>query len=159
MRFSPGLLLLLPLLSPLAHAELVDDVNDRGELRIALEATHPPFNFKEGDKLTGFEVELGEQLAKEMDVRPSFITTDDTDLLQGVESGKYDVAINHIAMTAELRDRFDFSESYNQAPDLAIPFQKGNPAFKASLDKALERVKADGRLKALSHKWLEGDAQ
>jgi ABC-type amino acid transport substrate-binding protein len=159
MRFSPGLLLLLPLLSPLAHAELIDDVNDRGELRIALEATHPPFNFKEGDKLTGFEVELGEQLAKEMDVRPSFITTNDTDLLQGVESGKYDVAINHIAMTAELRDRFDFSESYNQAPDLAIPFQKGNPAFKASLDKALERVKADGRLKALSHKWLEGDAQ
>lgn len=159
MRFSPGLLLLLPLLSPLAHAELIDDVNDRGELRIALEATHPPFNFKEGDKLTGFEVELGEQLVKEMDVRPSFITTDDTDLLQGVESGKYDVAINHIAMTAELRDRFDFSESYNQAPDLAIPFQKGNPAFKASLDKALERVKADGRLKALSHKWLESDAQ
>lgn len=159
MRFSPGLLLLLPLLSPLAHAELIDDVNDRGELRIALEATHPPFNFKEGDKLTGFEVELGEQLAKEMDVRPSFITTDDTDLLQGVESGKYDVAINHIAMTAELRDRFDFSESYNQAPDLAIPFQKGNPAFKASLDKALERVKADGRLKALSHKWLESNAQ
>ena len=159
MHFSPGLLLLLPLLSPLAHAELIDDVNDRGELRIALEATHPPFNFKVGDKLTGFEVELGEQLAKEMDVRPSFITTDDTDLLQGVESGKYDVAINHIAMTAELRDRFDFSESYNQAPDLAIPFQKGNPAFKASLDKALERVKADGRLKALSHKWLESDAQ
>ena len=75
MRFSPGLLLLLPLLSPLAHAELIDDVNDRGELRIALEATHPPFNFKEGDKLTGFEVELGEQLAKEMDVRPSFITS------------------------------------------------------------------------------------
>ena len=159
MRFVPGLVLLLPLLSPLAHAELIDDVFDRGELRIALEANTPPYNFKDGDKLTGFEVELGEQLAKEMEVRPSFITVDDADLLPGVESGKFDVAINHIAMTAELRDRFDFSESYNQAPDLAIPFQKGNPAFKASLDKALERVKADGRLKALSHKWLESDAQ
>ena len=157
MRFSPGLLLLLPLLSPLAHAELIDDVNDRGELRIALEATHPPFNFKEGDKLTGFEVELGEQLAKEMDVRPSFITTDDTDLLQGVESGKYDVAINHIAMTAELRDRFDFSEAYREKPELAIPFQKGNPAFKTSLDGALKRVKDDGRLKELSQKWFESD--
>lgn len=155
MRFSPGLLLLLPLLSPLAHAELVDDVFDRGELRIALEANTPPFNFKEGDKLTGFEVDLGEQLAKEMDVRPSFITTDDTDLLSGVETGKYDVAINHIAMTAELQDRFDFSEAYNEKPELVIPFQKGNPAFKASLDNALQRVKADGRLKALAQKWLE----
>ena len=36
MRFSPGLLLLLPLLSPLAHAELIDDVHDRGELRPGL---------------------------------------------------------------------------------------------------------------------------
>ena len=157
MRFLPGLLLVLPLLSPLAHAELFDDVFDRGELRIALEADTPPFNFKEGDKLTGFEVELGEQLAKEMDVRPSFITTDDSDMLPGVASGKYDVAINHIAMTAELQDQFDFSEPYRDKPALAIPFQKGNPAFKASLDNALQRVKADGRLKALGQKWLESD--
>jgi len=48
MRFLPGLLLLLPLASPLAHAELIDDVFDRGELRIAMEANTPPFIFKEG---------------------------------------------------------------------------------------------------------------
>lgn len=155
MRFSPGLLLLLTLLSPLAHAELIDDVNDRGELRIALEANTPPYNFKEGDKLAGFEVELGELLAKEMEVRSSFITTDNADLLSGVETGKYDVAINHIAMTAELEDRFDFSEAYHQKPQLAIPFQKGNPAFKTSLNGALKRLKDDGRLKALTKKWFE----
>ncbi|OPA96591.1 ABC transporter substrate-binding protein [Pseudomonas fluorescens] len=154
MRFSPGLVLLLSLLSPLAHAELIDDVFDRGELRIALEANTPPFNFKDGDKLTGFEVELGEQLAKEMDVRPSFITTDDADLLPGVESGKYDVAINHIVLTAELQNRFDFSDVYKETPEMAIPFQKDNPAFKSSLDKALHQVKADGRLKALTQKWF-----
>ncbi len=159
MRFSPGLFLLLPLLSPWAHAELIDDVNDRGELRIALEANTPPFNFKEGDNLPGFEVELGEQLAKEMDVRSSFITTDDADLLNGVATGKYDVAINHIAMTAELKDRFDFSAAYNDKPELAIPFQKGNPAFKSSLDGALKRVKDDGRLKALEEKWLGGNTR
>lgn len=155
MRFSPGLVLLLPLLSPLAHAELIDDVFDRGELRIALQANTPPFNFKDDNKLTGFEVELGEELAKELDVRPSFITTNDSDLLPGVETGKYDVAINHIAMTAQLQDRFDFSEAYLEKPELAIPFQKGNPAFKSSLDRALQQIKADGRLKALSHKWFK----
>lgn len=185
MRLLPGLFCLLPLLSPLAHAELIDDVNDRGELRIALEANTPPFNYKEGDTLTGFEVELGQLLAKELDVRADFIVTDEGDLLQGVESGKYDVALNHIALTPELKDRFDFSEPYGQvnaqllakkdetprpmvlvqalteekpkvaAPlELAIPFQKGNPAFQASLKSALERIKADGRLAALSEKWL-----
>ncbi|NHW98491.1 transporter substrate-binding domain-containing protein [Pseudomonas koreensis] len=185
MRFLPGLICLLPLLSPLAHAELIDDVNDRGELRIALEANTPPFNFKDGDTLTGFEVELGQLLANELDVRADFIVTDEADLLQGVESGKYDVALNHIALTPELKDRFDVSESYGKVDaqlwakkdeqprpmvlvqtlaeekpkaaepvDLAIPFQKGNPAFQASLASAMERIKADGRLAALTEKWL-----
>lgn len=69
MRFLPGLICLLPLLSPLAHAELIDDINDRGELRIALEANTAPFNFKEDGKLAGFEVELGQMLARELDVQ------------------------------------------------------------------------------------------
>ncbi|KAA0978220.1 transporter substrate-binding domain-containing protein [Pseudomonas sp. ANT_H12B] len=188
MRFLPGLICLLPLLSSLAHAELIDDVNDRGELRIALEANTPPFNFKDDDKLTGFEVELGQLLANELDVRADFVVTDSSDLLQGVETGKYDVAINHIAVTPDLKDRFDFSEPYSyadaqliaqkeepprsmllvqslkeeapkvgQTVSLAIPFQKGNPAFHASLENALQRIKADGRLEALSQKWLGTD--
>lgn len=188
MRFLPGLICLLPLLSPLAHAELIDDVNDRGELRIALEANTPPFNFKDDGKLTGFEVELGQLLANELDVRADFVVTDSSDLLPGVESGKYDVAINHIAMTADLKDRFDFSEPYSythahliaqkeeqpqsmvlvqsltqekpkEGPvvSLGIPFQKGNPAFHASLENALQRIKADGRLEALSQKWFGAD--
>ncbi|RON47441.1 ABC transporter substrate-binding protein [Pseudomonas frederiksbergensis] len=188
MRFLPGLICLLPLLSPLAHAELIDDVNDRGELRIALEANTPPFNFKDDGKLTGFEVELGQLLANELDVRADFVVTDASDLLPGVETGKYDVAINHIAMTTDLKDRFDFSEPYShtdaqliahkeeqpqsmllvqtlkeEAPkvsqpvSLAIPFQKGNPAFHASLDNALQRIKADGRLEALTQKWFGAD--
>ena len=188
MRFLPGLICLLPLLSPLAHAELIDDINDRGELRIALEANTPPFNFKDDGKLTGFEVELGQLLAQELDVRADFVVADASELLPGVESGKYDVAINHIALTPDLKDRFDFTEPYSYAkadliaqkePEprsmllvqtlaqdkpkaaapvrLAIPFQKGNPAFHASLENALGRIKADGRLQALSQKWFGAD--
>jgi len=188
MRFLPGLICLLPLLSPLAHAELIDDVYDRGELRIALEANTPPFNFKDDGKLSGFEVELGQLLANELDVRAEFVVVEAAELLPGVESGKYDIAINHIAMTPELKDRFDFSEPYtfaetqvvaqqDQPPrsillvqslaedkpqpgptvGLAIPFQKGNPAFHTSLGSAMQRIKADGRLEALSKKWLGAD--
>ncbi|MEB0043974.1 MULTISPECIES: transporter substrate-binding domain-containing protein [unclassified Pseudomonas] len=184
MRFLPGLICLLPLLSPLAHAELIDDVNDRGELRIALEANTPPYNFKEDGKLTGFEVELGQLLANELDVRADFVVTEAGELLPGVETGKYDVAINHIALTPDLKDRFDFSAPYSYADaqliaqkqqlhsmqlmqslqetapkagaptGLVIPFQKGNPAFHNSLQNALQRIKADGRLEALTQKWF-----
>lgn len=138
-------------MSPLAHAELIDDVFDRGELRIALEANTPPFNFKEGDKLTGFEVELGELLAKEMDVRASFITTDDTDLLLGVESGKYDVAINHIAMTPELQDRFDFSEPYSYS-NAQLIVRKQKSARWAALKRSRARHWAWRKAASLSNR-------
>ena len=68
MRFLPGLMLLLPLASPFAHAELMDDVNDRGELRIALEGNQAPYSFQQDGHLTGFDVELGEMLARELGV-------------------------------------------------------------------------------------------
>ena len=91
-------------------------------------------------------------------------------------------------MTPDLKDRFDFSEPYiqtnaqliaqkeeprsillvqsltedkpksNPAVSLAIPFQKGNPAFHASLENALQRIKDDGRLQALEQKWLGAEA-
>ena len=211
MRLLPGLMLLLPLASPFAQAELIDDINDRGELRIALEADMAPFSFKQDGRLTGFDVELAELLAQELEVHSSILVTDNADLLSGVESGKYDVAINHVALTQELQDRFDFSEPYSHLPAqtitrqeqprslnslamfqgqtlgvaqgngfvergplvtvaqktpvtdeevaLVIPFQKGNPAFQASLDKALQRIKADGRLEALSQKWFGAAAR
>ncbi|MBP5090462.1 transporter substrate-binding domain-containing protein, partial [Pseudomonas chlororaphis] len=149
MRFLPGLILLLPLVSTYAQAELIDDVNDRGELRIALEANTPPFNFKDDGKLTGFEVELGQLLARELDVRADFVVTDAADLLPGVESGRYDIAINHIAMTAELKDRFDFSEPYSYSSAQLIVRKEEKRALASlqalqgqALGVALERLQA-----------------
>ncbi|BCQ65612.1 hypothetical protein PBOI14_73620 [Pseudomonas sp. Boi14] len=108
----------------------MDDINDRGELRIALEADTPPFNFKDDGKLTGFEVELGQLLASELDVRADFVVTEAAELLPGVESGKFDVAINHIAMTPELKDRFDFSEPYSySSAQLIVRKEEQRPLF------------------------------
>ncbi|MCY1407411.1 L-cystine-binding protein FliY [compost metagenome] len=213
MRFIPGILL-AALLSPLAHAELIDEVNDRGELRIAVDADTPPLSFKEEGKLSGFEIELGEMLARELDVNPSFVVTASDEILDGVERGTYDIALNHITATPDLKNRVDFSEPYSDfnaqaiahkdakesvdpnehlkgltlsaaqpsgfaerlrvvpaetpesklpteletgaspKPSLVIPFQKGNPAFAGAVDRALQRIKADGRLAALSQKWF-----
>lgn len=162
MRFVPGLILFSALVSPLAHAELIDEINDRDELRIAVEGELAPYHFTKDGKLTGFEIELGEMLAEEMDLNVDFITTDAADLMQGVEGDKYDMALNRLVPTVELKQHMDFSEPYsftraNPSEAVAIAFQKGNPAFQGLLDRALERIKADGRLSALSVKWFGMD--
>ena len=95
MRLSTGVLLAL-LISPLAQAELIDDVNDRGELRIAVQSDTPPYAYKENEHLTGFEIELGQAIAKELDVRAQFVEAPADQLLPGVQSGKFDIALDQL---------------------------------------------------------------
>jgi ABC-type amino acid transport substrate-binding protein len=45
-------------------------IKDAGVINVGLEGTYPPFSFVDADgKLTGFEVELSEALAKELGVK------------------------------------------------------------------------------------------
>lgn len=153
MRLTTALLL-TTLISPLAQAELLDEVNDRGELRIAVQADTPPYAFKQAQRLTGFEVELGQALAQELDVRAAIIETPADDMLDGIENGKYDMALNQTKPTAAEGSAVDVSQPYRDQA-LVIPFQKDNPAFESAVNNAMQRIKADGRLTALEEKWLK----
>ena len=153
MRLTTGLLL-AALISPWAHAELIDDVNDRGELRIAVLADAPPYTFREDERLTGFDIELGHALARELDVRAEFIETPAEELLPGVENGKYDIALSQPTAEQAPQPPLDTSHPYSRQA-LVIPFQKDNPAFESAVNNALQRIKDDGRLAALERKWLQ----
>ncbi|KNX75861.1 ABC transporter substrate-binding protein [Pseudomonas sp. 250J] len=150
MRLTIGILLAV-LFSPLAQAELIDEINDRGELRIAVLGDAPPYAFKENEHLTGFEIELGQALAKELDVRAEFVETAAEEVLPGVESGKYDMTFNK--QDIELSDKLDAIRTL-ASQKLVIPYQKGNPAFETAVNNALQRIEDDGRLAALEKKWL-----
>ncbi|MBF8732946.1 MULTISPECIES: substrate-binding periplasmic protein [Pseudomonas] len=156
MRLSTGVLLAL-LISPLAQAELIDDVNDRGELRIAVQSDTPPYAYKENEHLTGFEIELGQAIAKELDVRAQFVEAPADQLLPGVQSGKFDIALDQLDAKQTLDGQLDVSQPYG-ADARVITFQKDNPAFESAVNNALQRIKDDGRLTALEQKWLKNQA-
>lgn len=234
-----------------AHAaDLLDGVKQRGTLRVALEGTYPPFNFKENGKLQGFEVELADALAKKLGVKAEYTTSEWSAILAGLQAGKYDVVINQVGITEKRKETFDFSEPYTiSSPQLiirkdekrdfktladlkgkklglgqgtnfadvakavggidirtypgsteylqdlalgridaalndsllipyivkktklplkpgapvgeleksGIPFVKGNPQFKAAIDKALADIQADGSFAKISNKWFDRD--
>jgi len=152
MRLITGLMLAI-LVCPWAQAELMDDVNDRGELRIAVLADTPPYTVKQAQHLTGFGVELGQALASELDVRAAFLETPADQIVSGVESGKYDIALSQRQLEGLAEAGLDASQPYGEHA-LVIPFQKDNPAFENALNNALQRIQADGRLTALEQKWL-----
>ncbi|MCG2584022.1 transporter substrate-binding domain-containing protein [Massilia sp. TS11] len=99
---------------PVAAADLLAAVKARGTLRIAMEGTYPPFNFKDPKtgELTGYDVDVARLLAQRLGLKPEFITTEWTGILAGLQAGKYDVIISQVNVTPQRAQAFDFSDAY-----------------------------------------------
>ncbi len=249
-----GLLLAGALLAarPAAAADLLATVQARGTLRVALEGSYPPFNFKDPrtGALAGYDVDVARLLAGRLGLKAEFVSTEWSGILAGLAGNKYDVIVNQVGINPKRELAFDFSQPYTystpqlivrkdepanyaslaalkgkrlgvgqgsvyeqqarsvpgievrsypaaaetmqdlaagridaalndslmvawllkntrlplkagarvgQLERMGIPFQRGNPRFKAALDKALAEAGADGSLQAISLKWFGSD--
>lgn len=106
---------LAAILLPAAHgADLMSQARARGVLRIAVEGTYPPFNFKDpkSGHLTGYDVEVARLVATGLKLRPQFVFTEWSAILPAVASGKVDAAISQVIITPEREQAFDFSVPY-----------------------------------------------
>ncbi|MFC5694798.1 cystine ABC transporter substrate-binding protein [Pseudomonas sp. GCM10022186] len=94
-------------------ADLLQDIQQKGAIKVGLEGTYPPFNYQdESGKLTGFEVELAEALAKELGVKAEFQPTKWDGILAALESKRLDVVINQVTISDERKKKYDFSTPY-----------------------------------------------
>lgn len=81
-------------------------------LTIGLEGTYPPYSYQKNGKLSGFEVQLGRDVAKQMHLKPKFITTKWDGLVAGLGSHKYDAVMNDMTITPQREKSFLFSKPY-----------------------------------------------
>jgi polar amino acid transport system substrate-binding protein len=88
-------------LSCAAVARPLDAVKKSGKLVAATEGAFTPFNYFEGSKLTGFEVELAELLAKKMGLAIEWKTVGFDALLTGLTQDRWDVVIASHGITDE----------------------------------------------------------
>lgn len=73
----------------------------------------PPCVIVEGGKVTGFDVDVVTEVCRKMDVEPKFVPIDDFGkLMKGVSSGKFDMAISGISITADRERDLNFSQPY-----------------------------------------------
>ena len=81
-------------------------------LTVGLEGTYAPYAYRQDGKLKGFEVELGQQMAKKMGLKAKFVPTKWDSLIAGLGANKFDVVINNITVTPERKKQFIFSTPY-----------------------------------------------
>ena len=84
-----------------AHADdLLDQVKQRGTLRIGLEGTFPPINSKApSGELVGYDVDIAKAVAARLGVKPEFVTTEWSGIIAGLQANKFDVIVNQVGIT------------------------------------------------------------
>jgi len=88
-------------------------VKKTGKITFALSGGYPPFNyFSSDDKLIGFDIEIGKEVAKRLGVKYEPVTTDFSGILEGLRSGRYDAIFGSMAITPERLKVVDFTDPY-----------------------------------------------
>lgn len=100
-----------------AHAALAQDdlakIQSAGVLKIGTEGTYPPFTFHNASgTLEGFDVEIGQEVAKRLKVKAQFVEGKWDGLIAGIDANRYDAVINQVGITEARQKKYDFSEPY-----------------------------------------------
>ncbi|MEG0968018.1 MAG: cystine ABC transporter substrate-binding protein [Pseudomonas sp.] len=120
-----ALLLGASLLGQAVAGEQLKTIKDKGVINIGLEGTYPPFSFvDESGKLSGFEVELSEALAKELGVKAKIQPTKWDGILAALESKRLDAVVNQVTISEERKKKYDFSEPYTVSGIQALVLTK-----------------------------------
>lgn len=124
-------------------------------LVMATNATFPPYEYVEGDKFVGIDVEIAEAIAKKLGMELKIEDVEFGSIIGGVVEGKYDIGMAGMTVTEERKQSVNFSNTYATGIQVII-VNEGSSI--ASLDDIFE-FDADGNPTALKNANLKVGVQ
>ena len=153
---SLGLALSAGLLGQAVAGEQLQKIKDAGVINVGLEGTYPPFSFVDADgKLTGFEVEFSEALAKELGVKVKLQPTKWDGILAALESKRLDAVVNQVTISEERKKKYDFSEPYTVSGIQALVLKDKEAALNIKSAADLSGKKVGVGLGTNYEQWLK----
>ncbi|WP_432459655.1 MULTISPECIES: ABC transporter substrate-binding protein [unclassified Agarivorans] len=97
-----------------AHAEDgIAKVKQDKQLSFALSGAYPPFNYVDDNgKLVGFDVEIGQEIARRIGVKGKPVATAWDGIIAGLLAKRYTTIIGSMAITEDRLKTIDFSQPY-----------------------------------------------
>jgi polar amino acid transport system substrate-binding protein len=104
--------LILAFAAATAHARTFEEIKADGKIVVASEGAFPPFNFFQGPKLSGFEIDVAEALAKKMGVAIEWRALSFDALLAGLRQDRWDLVIASFGVTPERAKAVTFTDPH-----------------------------------------------
>jgi len=90
-------------------------------VRIAVEGAFPPFNYLDSkNTLQGFDVDLAKALCEAAELRCEFVIQEWTGMIPGLIDKRYDAIISSMSMSAERREKVNFTRRYYDSPSVFV---------------------------------------
>lgn len=106
---------LMPSLSQ--AGETLDRIMKKGVLTFATDANQPPTSFiNQKNELDGFDVEVGNEIARRLNVKPKIVTPEWSIITAGHWNGRWDISVGSMVYTAARAMKFNFPAVYYQSP-------------------------------------------
>ena len=91
------------------------DIRSAGVLRIGCEATYPPFTFRDGGEIVGYDVDLAAVMCESLGVEPEFIDTQWSGVIPALYAGRFDIIMSSMSYRKERLEKVAFSIPYAEA--------------------------------------------
>ena len=91
-----------------------------GKLIMATNASFPPYEYYDGDKIVGIDAEIAELIAKKLGLELEIADVEFNSIIPGVQSKKYDMGMAGMTVTDERKEKVSFSDSYATGVQVVI---------------------------------------
>ncbi|WP_300383749.1 transporter substrate-binding domain-containing protein [Clostridium sp.] len=145
-----------------AKEDKLTEIKNKGELVVGLSADYAPYEFhimENGeDKIVGFDVDIAEEIAKDMGVKLVIKDMEFDSLVAALPANKVDLVISGMSPTDERRKAVDFSDVYYIAEHGMIVRAEDKDKYKTFADLKGQKVGAQmGSIQAdLAAEKIEG---
>jgi glutamine transport system substrate-binding protein len=111
-----------------------DESSGSGKVyEVGIDTTYPPFEFEEGGKYKGIDIELINGIAKSQDFKIKLTPMDFNGIIPAMQAGELDVAIAGMSINDKRKKIVDFSDPYFNA-GLTLVVKKGTTGIKSMDD-------------------------
>lgn len=108
-----SLFALTGLFAPVASADLLDDIKQRGVLRVGMEPGYMPFELvNQKGEIIGFDVDMAKRMAKSLGVKLELVSTAWDGIIPSLVTDKFDIIMSGMTITDERSQTVDFAKPY-----------------------------------------------
>jgi polar amino acid transport system substrate-binding protein len=105
-----------------------------GTLTVGSDIPFPPFEFREGNRLTGFDVEIVEEIGRRLNLKVKWVDTAFDTIFTQLAAGRFDMVASATTITPERERQVKFTEPYYAAQQALTINRRRSPNVRTVQD-------------------------